>query len=236
MNKTLTIIPAKAGSTRVPQKNIRLLAGKPLLQYAVEAAFESGVCGEIMVSTESEEVARVARENGASVPFMRPEFLGRDPYGVSDVCLHVLGEYEKMGQTFDKLIILLPTSPLRTAEDIKNADAVFDRESARFLMSVTEVVHSPHAALQRSEKGAPHVMVPCFPEWFGKKRHEIPVAYRIDGAVAILDVAAYREIGTYFGEPLHTYVMPWQRGVDIDTEADFAFAEFLIKERAYEEA
>ncbi len=229
MNKTLTIIPAKIGSTRLPKKNIRKLAGKPLINYTIEAAITSDVCGEIMVSTESEEVANIAKEAGAKIPFMRPEYLENDPYGVVDVCMHVLDEYKILGHLFEKLIILLPTSPLRTASDIQESNKIFDDYGAHFLMSVSEFDHNPFAALT-FEKEKYAVMAPCFPQYVGKMRHELPKTYRANGAVCIVDVKAFGEAGTYYGSPLYTYIMPWHRSVDIDTEKDLKFAEFILSE------
>lgn len=224
--KTLTIIPAKAGSTRLPKKNILPLAGKPLLGRTVEKAIASGICGTVMVSTESEEVALIAREYGAEVPFMRPDHLARDPYGVEDVCLHVLDSYETQGQSFEKLIILLPTSPFVLVEDICAAAATFQKEKAKFLFSVVEMGHVFNA-LEFFGKGSR--VVPRFPEMASKKRHEVPELFRANGAITILDVISFREQGTYYGKPLHAYVMPWERSVDIDTKADFEHARYLIE-------
>lgn len=139
--KVLTIIPAKAGSTRLPLKNLLPLAGKSLLVRVIDTAVASGICGTVMVSTESEEVAVAAREAGAEVPFMRADHLARDPYGVADVCLNVLDCYEERGMLFDKLFILLPTSPFCHPEDVIAADRLFREEKAKFLFSVFEMGH-----------------------------------------------------------------------------------------------
>jgi len=138
----LTIIPAKGASTRLKRKNIRLLAGKPLIAYTIETAKASGLCGEIMVSTEDHEIAEIAKELGAEVPFMRPDYLSHDPYEVDDVCLYVLKQYEEIGRTFDTLIILLPTSPLCIVEDIKESVRIFHENDGKFLMSASEM--DPH--------------------------------------------------------------------------------------------
>jgi N-acylneuraminate cytidylyltransferase/CMP-N,N'-diacetyllegionaminic acid synthase len=228
MEKTLTIIPAKMGSLRLPKKNIRKLADKALINYTIEAALASGVCGEIMVSTESEETAEIAIAAGAKVPFIRPDYLSKDPYGVVDVCINVLKTYEKNGSRFKKLIILLPTSPFRTKNDIRSANKIFDICDAKFLMSVSEFDHNPFGAL-RTDNENKNQMIACFPEYIGKKQNEVPKCYRANGAVCIVDVNAFLEAGTYYGKPLHTYTMPWQRSIDIDNEIDFRFAEFLIK-------
>jgi len=227
MDKTLTVIPAKLGSTRLPKKNIIPLMGKPLIVYTIESAQKSGVCGKIMVSTESEKISEIARSAGALVPFMRPKYLGKDPYSVVDVCMHVLDEYEKRGETFAKLIILLPTSPFRHACDIIESNRIFDEKRANFLMSVSEFDHNPYGAL-KLETGESEIMVPCFPGLIGKMRHELPQTYRANGAICIVNVPEFRKEKTYYGEPLQTYIMPWHRSVDIDTESDLKFAEFLI--------
>jgi len=226
MTRTLTVIPAKLGSTRLPRKNVLPLGGRPLLAWSVRAALESGVCGEVMVSTESGEVAALAREAGARVPFMRPAHLGRDPHGVVDVCNHVLDAYGAMGRDFETLVILLPTSPLRTATDIVACMDAFRNKGARFLMSVCRFEHDPYRAMHLHEDG---LMTRCFPDAAGAGRKDFPQGHRVNGAVCIVDVAAFREAGTYYGEPLHAHVMPWDRSVDIDTEADFAFAEYLLQ-------
>jgi len=225
---TLTVIPAKLGSNRLKRKNIRELAGKPLINYTIEAALESLVCGEVMVSTESVEISEIAKKAGAKIPFMRPDNLSKDPHGVVDVCMHVLDEYEKANRFFDKLIILLPTSPFRSKEDIQESNRIFEESEAKFLMSVSEFGHNPFGALY-FEKNEPNTIRSCFPDYIGKKAHEVPKTFRANGAVCILDVVAFREAGTYYGNPLYAYVMPWHRSIDIDTDVDFKFAEFLIK-------
>ncbi len=212
----------------MPEKNIRKLAGKPLICYTIESAIASGVCGEIMVSTDSDKIAETARQAGARVPFMRPEHLGKDPYGVVEVCFHVIDEYEKRGKYFDVLIILLPTSPFRSSEDIRNSLEMFVDTGAEFLMSVSEFSHNPFGALVEDQFNR-NIMKPCFPQYIGKKKHELPVTYRANGAICIVSVDAFKKAGTYYGEPLFAYKMPWYRSVDIDVESDFVFAEFLIK-------
>ncbi len=228
---TLTVIPAKLGSIRVKKKNISTLAGKPLITYTIDAALSAGVCGEVMVSTESSEIAEIAEKAGAHVPFMRPDRLSKDPYGVVDVCIHVLDEYEKLNQSFKKLIILLPTSPFRSIDDIQESNRIFNDSEAKFLMSVSEFGHNPFGALY-FEKNEQTTVNPCFPGYIGKKTKEVPKTFRANGAICIVDVAAFREAGTYYGTPLHAYVMPWHRSIDIDTEIDFKFAEYLIKTKA----
>lgn len=225
-NRVLTIIPAKAGSTRLPGKNILELGGRPLLGRTIEAAQKSGICGRVMVSTESQEVADVARDFGAEVPFMRPPHLARDPYGVEDVCFNVLDGYEALGRDFQLLIILLPSSPFMLSRDIVEAMDTFRAADAKFLFSVVEMGHVFNA-LEFMGPGAE--VRPRFPEMAACKRHEVPRLFRPNGAITILDVKAFREQGTYYGTPLHAHVMPRERSVDIDTGADLEYARYLLE-------
>lgn len=234
MQDVLTVIPAKLGSIRLPRKNILPLCGKPMVAYAIKAARDSGVCGEVMVSTESPEVADIARECGAAVPFLRPAVLGRNPHGVVDVCMHVLDAYEQTGRRFRTLAILLPTAPLRTAEDVRRAMETFSSLGASFLMTVSPFEHNPYSAL-RFVPGEEGRLTPCFPEWSGRMASTLPPPFRPDGAVCIVDVAAFRKAGTYYGDPLHASVTPWPNGLDVDTLADFELAEFYLSRRLAEQ-
>lgn len=234
MSGTVTIIPAKIGSQRLPQKNIKPLGGRPLLTWSVKAALDSGVCGDVIVSTESRQVQEVALQAGAQVPFFRPEHMAKDPYGVVDVCLFMLDELERRGNSYDRLIILLPTAPFRNAEDIVAANRIFDDEDGKYLMSVNESEHLPYSMLKVDEKH-PQTLVPCFPEYVGAKRHEVPKAYRPNGAIHVLDVAEFRQSRTYFGSPLLHYIMPGERCIDIDTPEDFEYAQYLIEKGRFDE-
>ena len=218
----LGLIPAKGGSTRLPMKNIRRLAGRPLLGWAAEAARASGVIDRLIVSTEDEAVAQTARDIGLDVPFMRPPELARDPAGVVQVALHALDMLEAAGETFDTLIALLPTCPLRNASDIQAAYDLFLARGRAFVLSVSEYDHTPFAALGPTEDGR---LEPYMPQYFGRKSQEMPRAYRPNGAVHVLDVAAFRKAKSVVAQPLVGYVMPRKRSFDIDTEDDLRAAE-----------
>ena len=222
----LTVIPAKLGSTRLPKKNILPLGGKPLLHWTIEAALTAGCCGEVMVSTESEQVAEVARQAGAEVPFMRPDHLSRDPYGVYHVCAHALDAYEAMGRTFDVLMLLLPTSPFRSVADIRGTWELFHEQKARFAASVSRFCCDLFCAHTMDENGR---LTPMFPDLFRTPACDRPVPFEINGAVHVVDVEALRAQRTICGDDFYGYVMDWQRSVDIDTEADLEFARFLLE-------
>ena len=144
-----------------------------------------------------------------------------------DVCLNVLDTFEEGGITFSRLIILLPTAPFTRAEDIRGASVFFDSGNALFLQSVSEYREDIFSALEFVDREAGKVR-PVFPDFAGKKRHELPVAYEANGAITIVDVKSFRSQKTYFGTPLCAYRMPRSRRVDIDTAEDFEYAEYLM--------
>ena len=227
LGNVLTIIPAKGTSNRIQRKNITLLAGEPLIAYTIECAKFSGLCGEIMVSTEDLEIKKIAKACGARVPFLRPEHLSYDPYEVDDVCLYVLKQYEDTGKFFDTLIILLPTSPLRSAEDINNCVRIFQKNDGKFLMSVSEMDPHYYNALLFDQQRLS--LTQFFVEDRPPKKNKPQIPVRCNGAVTIVDVKSFISAGTYYGKPLLGYEMPWERSIDVDTDKDLMFAEFLIK-------
>ena len=224
----LGLIPAKGGSKRLARKNVLPLGGKPLLQWAVDTARESRILDCLIVSTEDEEIAGLARGMGAEVPFLRPEFLARDPYGVVDVALHALDVLEKAGQAFATLVILLPTCPLRTPDDVAAAYRKYLDDKALFLMSVSACDHTPFSALNFLPDGR---LSPFFPEYMGRRPGTLPAAYRCNGAIHVLDVEAFRREKSYYAQPLTGYLMPPERSVDIDTAQDLALAELILAGR-----
>lgn len=222
--RILGVIPAKGGSTRLPKKNILPLGGKPLLQWAAESAHAAGLIDRLIVSTEDPEVAAVAKELGLDVPFLRPVTLAKDPAGVVQVTLHAIEMLRAQGEEYDEVIILLPTSPFRSAQDIVAAYRLFQDKSADFLMSVSEFSHTPYAAMTLTDD----ILAPVFPELLGRKSQEMPAAYRPNGALHILNIPAFEREKSYFAQPLVGYVMPLERSVDIDTKLDLMLAESML--------
>ncbi len=221
----LGLIPAKGGSTRLARKNVALLAGKPLIGWAADAARESGILDRLVLSTEDAQVADEARRLGIEVPFLRPEALARDPAGVVDVAQHALDALEAAGQRYTTIVILLPTCPFRTAADIRAAFDLFRSRDEGSLMSVAEYDHTPFAALGI---GADGLIAPHFPDYFGRKSQQMPAAYRPNGAIHILDVTRFRATRSYIAPPVIGYVMPRERSIDIDTALDLRVAERLL--------
>lgn len=200
-----------------------------MLEWAVRSAREAGLFARIAVSTEDPHTARMAERLGVEVPFMRPEALARDPAGVVEVALHSLDEWQRRGERFDTLTILLATTPFRTAEDIRGAMRRYVESGADFLMSVAREVHSPLSSLIL-EGG---LLRPLHPEWLhrtgAKATEKTPLLVRANGAVTILAVERFRAEREYYAYPLAAYEMPWERSIDIDTPADLALAEHVAR-------
>jgi CMP-N-acetylneuraminic acid synthetase len=200
-----------------------MLAGRPLIAWTVEAARNSHTVGDIVLSTEDAEVARAARALGVEV-LQRPDELAQDSAGVVQVALHALAELRSRGREYDRLIILLPTSPLRNASDIDKAVSLFEEKDGQFLLSVSPYDHTPYSALT-VEDG---IARPVFPEYLGKPSQRMPAAFRPNGAIHVLSVPIFERTKSYVSQPLLAYVMPWPRSIDVDTQADLDLAEVVI--------
>lgn len=225
--RVLGLVPAKGGSTRLPYKNLAEVGGRSLLARALDALGGSGLCSRTFVSTEDAGVRERALALGAEAPFLRPDWLARDPAGIVEVALHALDWLEsEEGAGFDTMIIAPPTCPFRTADDVIGAYALYTRHRPNFVMTVTECTPSPYMAFRLD---AAQTMSPLFPEMVGRKTTELPAAYTPNGAVHVLDVARFREVRSYYAEPLFAHVMPWERSLDVDTETDLRLARAFLQ-------
>jgi len=225
--KILAVIPARRGSKGLKNKNIRLLAGKPLMAYTILAALKSEVFDEVFVSTDSEEYARIALEYGASVPFLRDGALAGDTASSWSVVMEALEKYAQMGRIFDTVILLQPTSPLRNAEDIKEALAMFHEKECNAVVSVCEAEHSP---LWMNTLPPDYSMTGFIrKDICNKRRQDIPCYYRINGAIYIVRSSYLREGCDIYRDRCYAFIMPKERSVDIDAKVDFVLAEVLLK-------
>lgn len=224
--KNIAIIPARSGSKGLKNKNIKLLNGKPLLAYTVEAALQSGLFDCVHVSTDSEQYADIAREFGADVPFLREAELASDTSNTWDALRFVIKEYEELGQEFDTVCLLQPTSPLRDATDIKNAYQIFEKKKAESVISVCETEHSPLLCNTLKESGSMKGFIDM--KKVGR-RQELSTYYRLNGAIYIQMVDLLMQRGVLYGDRSYAYVMEKEHSVDIDDEMDFMFAEVMIR-------
>lgn len=223
--KNLAVILARSGSKRIVDKNIKLLKGKPLLAYSIEAASQSGIFDCIHVSTDSERYANIAKEYGADVPFLRSVSLASDCADSWDAIEEVLERYAEKERCFDMVTLLQPTSPLRKAEDIIQAYSMFQRPEVKAVVSVCEMEHSPLWSnilpkdysmenFQRSESL--------------KLRQNTDIYYRINGAIYMIERRFLQQDHKIYRKGCYAYIMSRERSVDIDTQLDFRVAEFLL--------
>ena len=227
MMRCLAIIPARSGSKGLKDKNIKLLADKPLVAHTIEAAKESGVFEKIMVSTDSEEYADISLTWGAEVPFLRSAANSTDVASSWDMVKEVLDNYAEQGQTFDAFCLLQPTSPLRTAEDIQNAYELL-KEVSTAVISVCEMEHSP---LWSNTLPDDRSLDGFIKEENDKQRQAMGKYYRVNGAVYFVRVDAFFENTHLYRNGSVAYVMPQDRSTDIDTELDFKIAEVILKDQ-----
>lgn len=222
----IAVIPARSGSKGLKDKNIKKLNGKPLLAYSIEAALQSGIYDCVHVSTDSEQYAEVARKYGAEVPFLRNSKLSSDTASTWDTMRFVLKKYENLGKRFHMLTVLQPTSPLRSWQDIQNAYEIFERKQADSVVSMCETDHSPLWSNVLPEDGCLNRFIR---EEANEPRQKLSVYYRINGAIYMIDIKYFMENANLYGEHGYAYIMSRERSIDIDSELDFAMAEFLMK-------
>lgn len=229
----LAIIPARGGSKGLPGKNIRLLNGKPLIAYTIEAAVNSKYIDRVIVSTDSEDIAEVARQYGAEVPFMRPEELASDTAAAIDVYLHAT-EYvmNETGKKIEKFMVLLPTAPMRTEEHINRAVDFFNNNMASTLISVKEAETPITWYMNKDESN--HISNAGFGVGNAVTNRQVNNKYYIpNGAIYILDYDLLKTKRTYYCDNTIGFEMSAEDSIDIDTLTEFKFAEMLIKEKAY---
>lgn len=225
--KFLAIIPARGGSKGLKDKNIRILNGKPLIYYTIEAAKRSKIFDVIMVTTDSKEIAEISKKYGASIPFLRPDELSTDTASSIDVILHTLNYYISQNINFDYFCLLQPTSPLRKSEDIISSVELLFKKDAESIVSLCEVEHSPLFANTLPEDLSLSKFIRK--EVKNMRRQDLPKYYRINGAIYISKVQSFLKTKDFYGERSFAYIMPSERSVDIDTEFDLKIAEEILK-------
>lgn len=224
--KNIAIIPARSGSKGLKDKNIKLLNGKPLLAYSIEAALKSGIYDCIHVSTDSEKYANIGKEYGADVPFLRSVEMSTDSANSWDVVLECLQKYENIGYNFDMVTLLQPTSPLRDRDDISSAYAEYQKKKASAIVSVCEMEHSPLWSNTLSED---HSMESFIKVKENMPRQKLQKYYRINGAIYMVDVSFLKKNTNIYRRGCYAYIMDSQKSIDIDTQIDFLMADFMVK-------
>lgn len=223
--KRLAIIPARGGSKRLPRKNVLPFMGKPMFLWSCDAARESGVFDEIIVSTDDPQVAEIAKEHGYDVDD-RPAHLGSDTASVADVCLEFLQRKEKAGITFDSFCVLYATAPMRTAEDIVNVVSLLDSDDGEYAHAMTSYGLPPHQMMYENKDG---YYAHAWPLIAPMKTQELPELVVDNGSTYAVKTSAFMRTRKLFGSKLKGYRMPRMRSVDIDTKEDFDVAQLYAK-------
>lgn len=221
--KRIAIITARGGSKRIPRKNIREFCGKPILAYVIEAAIDSGVFDEVMVSTDDVEIVNIATSYGAKVPFMRSEKNSDDYATTNDVLKETLLNYQKLGRNFDELMCIYPTAPFITARKIKSAFEYFERNQGESLTAVVRYSYAPQRGLY-VEDGILQFM---YPEYATTRSQDLKAVYHDCGQFYIkktLDVLQGRKPSRWLA-----YIVPETEVQDIDNESDWTLAELKYR-------
>lgn len=223
MKKVLAVIPARGGSKGVPRKNIKPLAGKPLIGWTIEAVRESSLIDRVVVSTEDLEIAEIARSLDAEVPFLRPKELATDEASGMGAVLHALQELPG----FDYVVLLQPTSPLRHTSDIDGAIGVCVHEGALSCVSVCEVKERPEHCYFRDNSGRLSPVLPFKEKTV--RRQDLPPVYCLNGAIYVAKVSWLLEHKSFITKETRAWVMSRERSIDIDDLSDFELADYQLK-------
>ena len=226
--KILAVITARGGSKGIPRKNVKELAGKPLITYSIEVAKNSKYLTRCIVSTDDQEIIDIAQKYGADIPFIRPDELAKDDSTSLDVVNHALGWLkENNNEEYDYLMILQPTSPLRTSEDIDACIKKAINTNADSVMSMKELEDFSPKKLKKINND---LISPYFKDEgnFSARRQDLDKMYKRNCAIYLTKTEFIKQ-NDLFGKVSRTYIMPEERSIDINQLIDFELAEFWIK-------
>ena len=224
----VALVPVRGGSKGIPGKNIKQMAGRPMIDYTIRAGLNSHYVDDVVVSTDDEGIAEVAQSCGANVPFMRPSELALDTSKTVDAVVHARDELLAAGRHYDVLVLLQATSPLRTAEDIDAALEMFVRKGRASLVAVTPVTEHPVLMCTIDDDGKRHALLPGVNGTV--RRQDMPPVYRVNGAIYINE-ADEITLDTSFNDNEVGFVMSAEHSVDVDDLEDFVRAERLLEAR-----
>lgn len=219
--KTIAIITARGGSKRIPRKNVKEFCGKPILAYSIEAAIESGIFDTVMVSTDDQEIADIAKEYGAEVPFLRSEETSNDFATTNDVLKEVIQKYEESGTAFDVFCCIYPTAPFITPETLKNAYMEMSNDSADSVVPVVKFSFPPQRAFIIRNNYVEYLM----PENAKKRSQDLEPHYHDCGQFYFCKVKSFKEQGTIITDKTKPIIVDERMVQDIDTMSDWEIAE-----------
>ena len=229
--KSLVIIPARGGSKGIPHKNIKPLAGKPLIYYTIDCARQLVPDDDICISTDDLKIVKCVEDYGLKVPFVRPAELATDTAGTYEVLLHALDFYEKQGKEYDSIILLQNTSPFRTAKHVEEAVKLYS-SAIDMVVSVKETTSNPYYnCFEEDSNGFLHISKG---DGLFTRRQDVPKAYEYNGAIYIINPNSLKEMPLGRFTKRVKYVMDDLHSVDLDHMIDWKFAELIINERLVE--
>lgn len=226
----LAIIPARRGSKGIIGKNIRLLCGKPLIVYTIEAAVAAKLVDRIILSTDDPEIAQIASKYDVEIPFMRPGKLAQDNSLAIENYIYTIERLNReFNCNYEEFVVLLPTSPLRNSIDIDGAIELFYKKKADSVISCVEMSHAPLWAKKICKNGKIENYFNI--EIDNKNRQELEPAYIPNGSIFIFKYSLLKGKYTYYSEDTYAYIMPKERSIDIDSISDFNYVDYLMSRR-----
>ncbi len=223
--KTLYVIPARGGSKGIPGKNIKPLNGKPLIEYSIEVARQLADDADICVSTDSQEIADVAEKMGLKVPFLRPDYLATDNCGTYEVLLHAVEFYAQKGIDYDTMVLLQPTSPFRTVDDVKRALQCYTPD-IDMVVTVMEAATNPYYnSYETDENGFLKISKG---DGSFVRRQDAPKVWEYNGAVYVINIESLRKMPLSKFTRRRMVEMSRERSLDLDTPIDWMVAEAVM--------
>jgi CMP-N,N'-diacetyllegionaminic acid synthase len=224
-NSVLALVPARGGSKGVPRKNIRLIGGKPMIAWTIEAARNSRYIDRLVLSSDDQAIIDIAVACGCEAPFVRPAALASDQADSISVIRHAI---DALPEQFEYLVLLQPTSPMRRTEDIDGAIEHCVKRGAPACVSVCEPEKSPLWMLRLDADGIVHPLFPSQPIPY--RRQDAPSVFALNGAVYVARTDHLKLGGTFLAPGAIGYQMPKERSFDVDTELDIAIVDFLLRQ------
>ena len=229
-DKIIAVITARGGSKRLPGKNILPLSGKPMIAWSIKAGLESKYVDRLIVSTDDAEIAAVAKTNGADVPFMRPEHLASSTASSIDAVIHAIDTLETQEDSYTYVLLLQPTSPLRTSEHIDQAVELLIKTKADSIIGVTEIDHP----IEWTNKLPDDLSMDNFlsPQFQGIRSQDFPTRYIINGAIYLCRIDRLKEAGSFLlPKNTYAYIMDKSSAIDIDDDLNFQLAELFLNKK-----
>ena len=224
--RSICIIPARGGSKRIPRKNVKDFLGMPIIAYSIKAALQSGIFDEVMVSTDDEEIVKVARQYGANVPFLRSKETANDFATTADVINEVLSNYQQTGNTFDLVCCLYATAPFVTSDRLREASDVLNSRTFDSVFTCVQFSYPVQRGLVVDKEGRVSMK---WPQYKSSRSQDLPTIYHDAGQFYFATVPAFRKTNGFWGENTAPIILSELEVQDLDTATDWAIAEMKYK-------